>query len=127
MTIKLAVQFEFVCAWNTGRLYTEKGQRISVWRVWADGTARAYYMIDIDRKVDYYFKLPGDLVYDNSVRELRSYVMECYDFVSDKRKNCVTWVHQFANGVEGVYEAKTEAEVAAYNDIQYPKWSPVYA
>lgn len=70
-------------AWNTGRPYTEHGQRIVVWSVFdideeptKDTVALAFLMRDADRGIDYFFGGRKDLFPFESLRE---YVMHCYD------------------------------------------------
>jgi hypothetical protein len=69
----MKVEFIFKDAWNTGRQYSEHGQRIAVYEAVADGEAKALFMLDLDRHLDYFYDLPYSPV------ELRSHVMTRYD------------------------------------------------
>lgn len=68
-------KMEFV-RWNTGRKYTEHGQRMAA--VLVDGY---YYFSDIDRNIDGRFACPylDDEPTDTAYRLLQSTVMEAYD------------------------------------------------
>lgn len=61
-------------AFNTGRGYTNEGQRIAVWLVEYEG-AKAWAMRDFDRGIDYVFEFEDV----QNERQLRNYVMTCYD------------------------------------------------
>lgn len=118
--IKLATQFDYVTAWNTGRWYTEAGQRIIVFGVVVDGALAAYFMQDLDRGLDYLFK-PLDESIGWDVTEVREYVMHCYDFNLNK-------TYPSDLGATDFYDARmeTQAVVSNSHDLVFTRWAPLY-
>ncbi len=113
--MRIMTQFTLVTAWNTQCAYTEHGQRISVWTVWVDGKLVAYYMHDLDRGIDYYWK-PLEWV-DASVGEIRAYVMRAYLYSLQDRQ-----VYEFdIRPCEGWEEAKARVAKEVH-EIDYPVW-----
>lgn len=112
----MSLEYRLCAAWNTGRGYTTHGQRIAVWEVWAkrpdhERELIAYHMEDYDRTLSYDF-MPMDQLRRPMPMEVRSYVMECYDF--NKRETAL-----YAN--EGYRH-----HIAMPTDKEFAKWSPVY-
>lgn len=118
--IRLATQFDFICAFNTGRGYSAHGQRIVVFGVVVDGALRAYYMNDVDRGVCYYFK-PLDESIGWDMNEVRSYVMHAYDLDLNK-------VYGYTLS-DDLYAAEHETQnvmEALIGELTFTKWSPIY-
>lgn len=69
----------FTTSFNTGRMYTEEGQRIAVYLFEHEG-CKVWAMRDFDRGIDYCF----EFIPASSERDLRDYVMTCYDFDRNK-------------------------------------------
>lgn len=85
----------FLTSWNTGRMYTEQGQRLGVWLILGEDQEPptravvssdnyvAILMVDYDRGLDYIF-LPPRTSEPRSIHELRDYVMRSYDYNENK-------------------------------------------
>lgn len=111
------IEYRFLISWNTGRPYTERGQRISVHGVYQGDELVAYYMADIDRGIDYHFELPvyeGEAIDHDDPREVRRYVQWCYDF----NRNYLPYRAWFNRDV---YQDALAGGIA-----DYPRWEPLY-
>ena len=64
-----------VLTWNTGRTYTPQGQRIAVWDCVSPSGMPFLLMHDYDRGITYMLQHREC----NTARDLREYVMQCYD------------------------------------------------
>ena len=115
------MRLDFVAAWNTGRMYTEKGQRIACWLVepLADSVTFDPFltMIDLDRGLDYSFKLPDLCQLSVAGRqELRGYVQESYDY--DKNKVLSS---------QAIYAEREASRLAReLPDTAFENWAPLY-
>jgi hypothetical protein len=121
MEIQIMITFEFVCAWNTGRLYQKDGQRIACWRVLLDGKLEAYFMNDDSRGIDYFFAPMPESPWHHEAREIRRYVMECYDY-----NKGVVYPYMFAKEQDHLLTEKAKAVKSMYQGMVFEKWSPIY-
>lgn len=98
----MKVELIFKDAWNTGRQYSESGQRIAVYEVLVEGKVKALFMVDVDRHLEYFYELPY------SWAELRNHVMTKYD----QNSHLDVWSH-------GWYRWIGNAEALACRDARH--------
>lgn len=119
----IKTEFKFVCAWNTGRSYTEKGQRIAVWDVLINDELRAYFMVDLDRGLYYFFEPLSESPWHRHPREIRAWVQECYDHNRHE-----LFPYQFALGSDDLFPIRDEViRIARTMDpSEFEPWTPLY-
>jgi hypothetical protein len=77
----MTFKFTPIVTWNTGRHYTEHGQRITVHLVHIGGVPTFWHMVDVDRGLAYWFDIDEhDRLLADSPNVVKHRVLALYDY-----------------------------------------------